>query len=693
MLLHYLETMAEWADALRRRGTPEAFQQARVIFDAMRVILGLRPREVRLRPPAAPPTVSGFTPGFPPLNPRLLEIYDLVDDRLALIHATVNARRLRDDRETPYFGDSPLREGWRGEDDACADECDWCHLPSPYRFMSLIQKAQEYAARAEQLGGSLLAAFEKGDAEFLSALRAGQELELLTIALEAKKDQWRNADWQVEALQTGKSVSQANLIYTNGLINAGPGGLIDGEIQYQDLTNTALSMRGTANVIEGVGEALRLIPDLVLGAAGFGGSPVSIAWIPLGTKIGDALEAVARIINNSAEIDSITAGLDQTNASWLRRFNEWTHQAQVLAIEIHQAERQILGAQRRRDQALNDLNGHRRQIEQSREVKDFLRDKFTAHELYLFLQKETLALYRTTYDLALDVARQAQRAFNLERGHTTRRFIPDCAWDDLREGLLAGERLSAALRHMEKAYLDENVREYELTKHLSLRLHFPLEFLRLRTTGRCEIEIPEWMFDLDSPGMYMRRIKSVSLTIPCVTGPYTGVHCRLTLLGSTTRVDPVLRPPAHECCYPPEPCCDDCGDEDRLGREYELCPDDPRAVRQHDARQAIATSSGQNDSGLFQLNFDDPRYLPFEYMGAVSRWRDRTAAGEQLLPPRDGQRRRAQRQLHRARRRGAAPPRRERERAAAPARRRMPLHRCPARIPGRLAALRDRWRA
>ena len=28
-----------------------------------------------------------------------------------------------------------------------------------------------------------------------------------------------------------------------------------------------------------------------------------------------------------------------------------------------------------------------------------------------------------------------------------------------------------------------------------------------------------------------------------------------------------------------------------------------------------------NDSGLFQLDFNDQRYLPFEYMGAVSRWR------------------------------------------------------------------------
>ena len=37
--------------------------------------------------------------------------------------------------------------------------------------------------------------------------------------------------------------------------------------------------------------------------------------------------------------------------------------------------------------------------------------------------------------------------------------------------------------------------------------------------------------------------------------------------------------------------------------------------------QAIATSSGQNDSGLFELNFRDERYLPFEGAGVISRWR------------------------------------------------------------------------
>ncbi|MNW05098.1 hypothetical protein D3C71_2012940 [compost metagenome] len=36
--------------------------------------------------------------------------------------------------------------------------------------------------------------------------------------------------------------------------------------------------------------------------------------------------------------------------------------------------------------------------------------------------------------------------------------------------------------------------------------------------------------------------------------------------------------------------------------------------------QQIALSHGVDDNGLFQLNFQDERYLPFEYTGAVSRW-------------------------------------------------------------------------
>jgi hypothetical protein len=619
VLLFYLETLADWGHAtMCRRRSPEAFQQARAVFDAARILLGTRPVSVRMPEPETAATVDAFMPAAAPLNPRLLDIYDRVGDQLSLIRNAMDAARLPDASargEGPYSGESPLRDGWRTAGDPCLEEAFWCVPESPYRFSYLIQKALDYCGKAQELGNLLLSAFEKGDAEYLAAIRAGHERELLELGLDGKKDQWREADWQVESLQKTKAVNQANLTYTNALVKVN---LVDGELQYQDYVNSALSLRSVSMVIEGVGEVLRLIPDFVVGGAGFGGSPVAISWLPLGTKLGDMFAAIARIMNNGAQIDSETAGLDLTQAGWARRYTEWVHQQQVLAIEIQQVERQILGAQRRRDQMLHDINVHRRQMEHAAEVDAFLHGKFTNHDLYLFLQRELGALYYQTYELALGAARQAERAFNLERGYLARRFIDVGGWDDLREGLTAAERLASTVRRMEKVYTDENVREYEKTEHIPLRSAFPFAFLQLRTTGRCEFSIPEWMFDLHNPGQYMRRIRSVSLTLPCVAGPYTGVHARLTLVDSTTRIDPRLQPPEHACCCPEPPCS--CGGRCEPGG-YRLRADDPRMVRIWGEREVISTSTGNRDSGLFELSFNDPRYLPFEYMGAVGGWR------------------------------------------------------------------------
>ena len=89
------------------------------------------------------------------------------------------------------------------------------------------------------------------------------------------------------------------------------------------------------------------------------------------------------------------------------------------------------------------------------------------------------------------------------------------------------------------AYHENNKREYELTKHVSLRQLNPLALLTFKATGACEVTVPEWVFDLDNPGHYMRRIKNVSLSIPSVAGPYTSVNCTLSLLKSSLRKSPL----------------------------------------------------------------------------------------------------------------------------------------------------------
>lgn len=599
--LHYCETLLEWADRLmHRRNSPEALQQARLLCDTAARVAGPRPLTVLMPEPLETQPVSSFTPAYAPLNPRLMDLYSILDDRLGLIHTDESARRLRLPERMDYFGDSPLREGWRTEHECCASE-DCCNRPSPYRFTFQIQKAMELASRVHEFESALLSAYEKLDAEALASIHAEQEREMLALGISIRQDQWRDADWQIQALQQTKEASQADLIYYNNLYQAG---LINDEIQNLSLANNAMQTRTAANIVEAFAESFRIVPDLFVGAMS------TFSQIPIGTKLAGLFETIAKVMQTVAEIQSSTAAIDMTQSTWARRSIEWFHQMQVNPIHIQQSEMLILGAHRRRDQAMQELNNQQRQIEHAAEVLDFLRDKFTSTDLYLMLKKETAAMHARMYRLAHCASLEAQRAFNFERGDKTRHFLPEAGWENLRGALVAGERLQCALARMEKAYFDENTRERELTKHFSLRMHFPEKFLELKATGRCDIELPEPMFDVDYPGHYMRRIRSVSLTIPCVTGPYTGVHCRMTLLSSTTRIDPRVNPPSIGCCC-------ECG----ARTDYEGCPHDPRFVHAYGAREAIATSNGQNDSGLFELNFHDERYLPFEFQGAVSRWR------------------------------------------------------------------------
>ena len=180
-----------------------------------------------------------------------------------------------------------------------------------------------------------------------------------------------------------------------------------------------------------------------------------------------------------------------------------------------------------------------------------------------------------------------------------------------KEGLLAGEKLYFDLKRMEMAYHELNQREYELTKHVSLLQVNPTALLQLRTTGQCTVVLPEELFDMDGPGHYFRRIKTVALSIPCVAGPYTSVNCTLTLTKSAIRKEVGV------------------GDGyARLGSE------DSRFSDHFGSLQAIVTSSAQNDSGMFETNLRDERYLPFENSGVVSEWQLKLPANPSKGDPR-----------------------------------------------------------
>jgi len=84
-----------------------------------------------------------------------------------------------------------------------------------------------------------------------------------------------------------------------------------------------------------------------------------------------------------------------------------------------------------------------------------------------------------------------------------------------------------------------------------------------------------------------------------VTGPYTSLNATLTLMTNETRAKP-----------------------DLLNGKYErdLENEDARFVVDFTPIQSIATSTGQNDHGLFEPGAADERYLPFEGAGAAGVW-------------------------------------------------------------------------
>jgi len=178
---------------------------------------------------------------------------------------------------------------------------------------------------------------------------------------------------------------------------------------------------------------------------------------------------------------------------------------------------------------------------------------------------------------------------------------------------MSGERLSLALRQLEKSYLEENKREFELTKHISLALLNPLALQELKETGKCFVTIPEELFDLDFQGHYFRRIKSVSMSIPCIAGPYTTVNCSLRLLKNTIRINTSMNEGKYE-----------------HSNEEGIWTDDSRFRSSNVPVRAIATSSGQNDTGMFEFNFRDERYLPFEGAGTISEWKIELTAEKDL---------------------------------------------------------------
>ena len=516
-----------------------------------------------------------------PPNYNLLQYWDRVEDRLFKIRHCMNISGVR--RQLALFQPSidPMAlvrakaAGLSLEDIlSLVDK----QIP-PYRFSYLIEKAKQFTQTVQSFGSALLSALEKKDVEELTLLRSVHERNILRMTKAIKKQQVREAQHQYQAIVETQVNVQNRINYYQGLIDEG---LTKWEVTQQVSKHIGTGLLALETVLRLTASISYLVPQV--------GSPLAMKYG--GKEIGDSQLAFSDLMANLSRISdaiSASAGLQATDQ---RREQEWKQQLLLAQQELKQVERQRLAADIRQLIAEKDLEIHEKNMDQADELHEFYKNKFTNLGLYNYLSTTLNRLYREAYNVAYDMANMAARTYQFERDDDTP-FIAGDNWQFDRAGLLAGERLLLQLQRMEKAYLEQHKRDYEVTQLFSLALLDPSALMGLKQTGGCEFTLPEIMFDLFYPGQYKRLIKSVRITIPCVTGPYTNVSAKLTLLNSWARRSDKLNTTP----------LDAVGDHLRVAQNT-----------------SISASSGQNDAGMFELNFRDERYLPFEGAGAISTW-------------------------------------------------------------------------
>ena len=633
IVMKYIDNLIQWGDQLFRQDTMESINQATQLYVLAYALLGPRPQVV---PPRVEPVVKTYADlegtldvfsnelvaaenAIPPVrvnvptngnaaklpnlhtlyfripaNPDLFTYWDRVEDRLYKIRHCMNIQGIV--QQLPLFA-PPISPGLliaaaaAGLDLASVLSDSNAALP-PYRFTTMLRRAIEMCEQVRSLGGELLQALEKSDAENLARIRSGSESQLQTAIADVRSRQIDEAGQQIDALKKSKlaSIDRASFYNGRALMNAWEAAALTAQ-------GLALIPQIAAILLESASTVAHVVPQAQAGGSGIGGTP-HVTIIIGGTNVGHAASAGSKALRIASAALQTGAQISAALGQYYQRQDEWNLQLNLANDEGAHIDAQIVAAQTHQDVATKELNAQNIAVTEAANVDAFLHRKFTNQELYDWMVGEISTTYFQAYQLAYALAKQAEQCFRRELAVTDDSYyIQFGYWDSLRQGLTASEKLQYDLRRLESAYYTQNVRELELTKHISLAQLDPYALLELRSKHTCLISLPELLFDLDNPGHYLRRLKTVAVTIPCVVGPYGGVSLTLSLLDNHIRISTNTSggyPGPHNATT----FIDDLG-----------------------GTSEIVTSSAQNDSGLFELHFEDERYLPFEGAGAISNWR------------------------------------------------------------------------
>ena len=191
-----------------------------------------------------------------------------------------------------------------------------------------------------------------------------------------------------------------------------------------------------------------------------------------GKETGDSARRFAALAEALAGVAGGSLSFSRPGGQLAAAGQEWHQQLLLAQQELKQVEQQRLAADIRATITARELDIHQTTMDQADELDEFYKDKFTGLGLYNYLATTLTRLHHEAYNVADELARMAQRAYQFERDDDTV-FVASDNWQFDRAGLLAGERLTLQLQQLENTYLARNTRQFEITQSFSLALVDP----------------------------------------------------------------------------------------------------------------------------------------------------------------------------------------------------------------------------
>ncbi|WP_230581040.1 hypothetical protein [Xenorhabdus bovienii] len=452
----------------------------------------------------------------------------------------------------------------------------------------MLARARAGVETLIQFGSTLLSLLERKDSLSFEKFQMLQSSDLYRFSIDLQQQEININQASLEVLQVSKKSAQERHEHFKGLYDEN---ISSTEQQVIELQSQSASALLTAQTLRTGAAALDMLPNIYGLAVG-------------GSRWGAALNAAAEMIMIKHQSDSIKADSLNVSESYRRRRQEWEVQYKQAEWEVNSIDQQINVQNLQLTASMKRLAQVEAEQQKSLALLDYFSSRFTNESLYTWMISQLSNLYLQAYDAvsSLCLSAEASLQYELDSEQT---FIEGSSWNDLYQGLMSGETLKLALQRMESAYVEQNSRLQEITKTISLKAlrktAWESDLATLKQHSLITFNLQESDFAKDYPNLANRRIKSVSVSLPMLIGPYEDICAQLSL-GVNTRMVKA-----------------DIQTMEKLVKEG-INADSPYLARSIHPNQQISLSTGINDSGMFTLNFDDERFLPFEGAGVESSW-------------------------------------------------------------------------